>query len=145
MTEPGDAAAYHVRAQAAAEAAEARRAQVLVDAFVARVRELGVPSEELTARPWSGSGRYRTGVRGWYLRSDKALAVSEDGGYYQLVVAPQRFGRWRRVALDPVPPPLQTGRGGRDGESVALDQLLALRLGWDDVPQGPEASGGSRR
>lgn len=139
MSEPGDAASYHVRAQAAAEAAESRRAQVLVDAFVARMRELGVPSEELTARPWSGSGRYRIGVRGWYLRADKALAVSEDGGYYQLVVAPQRFGRWRRVALDPVPPPLQTGRGGRDGESVALDQLLRLRLGWDDVPGAQEA------
>lgn len=137
MTEPGDAAAYHVRAQAAAEAAEAKRAQVLIDAFVARVVELGVPDEELTARPWSGSGRYRTGVRGWYLRADRGLAVSRDGGYYQLVVAPQRLGRWRRVALDPVPPPLQTGRGGRDGESVALDQLLALRLGWDDVPEGP--------
>jgi hypothetical protein len=54
--------------------------------------------------------------------------VGVDGGFYVLVVAPERFGRWRTVRVDPTPPPLQVGRGARDGESVALDALLEMRL-----------------
>jgi hypothetical protein len=56
--------------------------------------------------------------------------VGLDGGYYVLVVAPERFGRWRTVSVDPSPPPLQVGQGARDGESVALDVLLEMRLHW---------------
>ena len=88
--------------------------------------------EEESARPWSGTGRYRTDIVGWYLRRDRAIGVGEDGRYYVLVVAPERFGRWRTVHVEPTPPPLQTGRGGRDGDSVALDVLLAMRLDWTD-------------
>ena len=88
----------------------------------------GCPTEELTASPWSGRGRYRTGVTGWYLKRNRSIGVSTDGGYYVLVVAPERFGRWRRVSLPPTPPPLQVGKGGRDGDSVALDLLLDLRF-----------------
>jgi len=51
-------------------------------------------------------------------------------------VAPERFGRWRRVQVTPTPPPLQVGRGARDGESVALDVLLETRLHWPDAPGG---------
>ena len=107
---------------------ESAEAQKLVDRFVARATEAGLPTEELTARPWSGRGRYRTGVVGWYLRRDRSVGVGQDGAYYVLVVAPQRFGRWRTVTLEPSPPPLQVGKGARDGESVALDVLLESRL-----------------
>ena len=107
---------------------ESAEAQQLVDRFVARAVEAGLPTEELTARPWSGRGRYRTGVDGWYLRRDRSVGVGRDGGYYVLVVAPQRFGRWRTITLEPSPPPLQVGKGARDGESVALDVLLESRL-----------------
>ena len=100
----------------------------MVDRFVARATEAGLPTDELTAQPWSGRGRYRTGVIGWYLRRDRSVGVGQDGGYYVLVVAPQRFGRWRSVTLEPSPPPLQVGKGARDGESVALDVLLESRL-----------------
>ena len=92
----------------------------------------GLPTEELTASPWSGRGRYRTGVSGWYLKRNRSIGVSTDGGYYVLIVAPERFGRWRGVSLPPTPPPLQVGKGGRDGDSVALDLLLDLRLAWED-------------
>jgi len=109
---------------------------VLVDRFVARAKEAGLPSEELRARPWSGRGHYRTGVVGWYLRRDRSVGVGLDGAYYSLVVAPERFGRWRRVQVTPTPPPLQVGRGARDGESVALDVLLETRLHWPDAPGG---------
>lgn len=128
--EAAEQANYHVEAQRRRDERESVKAQVLVDRFVAEATRLGLPSEELTARPWSGGGRYRTGVLGWYLRQDRSIGVGADGRYYVLVVAPERFGRWRTVSVDPTPPPLQVGKGGRDGDSVALDVLLELRLKW---------------
>lgn len=127
---------YHVAAQRRRDEREAAKAKVLIDRFVARAVERGLPTEELTARPWSGRGRYRTGIEGWYLRQDRSVAVGADGSYYQLVVAPQRFGRWRTVPLEPTLPPLQVGRGGRDGESVTLETLLEMRLEWPDAGPG---------
>ena len=111
-------------------ARESEQAQVLVDRFVAEAVRRGIPTEELLARPWSGRGRYRTGVEGWYLRRDRSIAVGTDGAYYSLTVAPRRLGRWRRLTLAPSPPPLQAGEGARDGESMALEELLLLRLDW---------------
>lgn len=132
--ERADRADYHVEAQRRRREQEAAKAQVLIDAFVARARAAGLASEELTARPWSGRGRYRTGVVGWYLRRDGSIGVGLNGSYYELVVAPERFGRWRTVPVEPTPPPLQVGQGARDGESVALDVLLELRLTWSSSP-----------
>ncbi|MDQ2758037.1 MAG: hypothetical protein M3Y71_16030 [Actinomycetota bacterium] len=123
---------YHVAAQRRRDEQESVRAQVLLDRFVEQATRVGMATQELTARPWSGRGRYRTGVTGWFLRRDLALGVDVDGRYYQLVVAPVRFGRWRTIAVEPTPPPLQTGKGGRDGDSVALEVLLAKRLEWPD-------------
>ncbi|MGY2704432.1 MULTISPECIES: hypothetical protein [unclassified Nocardioides] len=119
----------HRAAHERRRAQEAAKAQILVDRFVADAVYAGLPVEELTARPWHGRGRYRTGVVGWYLRSDGSVGVSRDGGFYLLTVPPVRFGRWRTVRVDPVPPPLQVGEGARDGESVALELLLRMRLG----------------
>lgn len=125
---------YHVAAQQRREAAESGKAQVLIDRFVERAVAARLPTEELTASPWNGRGRYRTDVTGWYLKRDRSIGVSTDGSYYVLVVAPERFGRWRKVSLAPTPPPLQVGKGGRDGDSVALDVLLQLRFDWTDGP-----------
>lgn len=108
---------------------ESEQAQALVDRFVDDALAAGLPTEQILARPWSGRGRYRTGLVGWYLRSDHSLAVSTDGGYYVLTVAPRRLGRWRTLSLSPTPPPLQVGEGARDGESIALAALLQMRLG----------------
>lgn len=121
---------YHVEAQRRREELESAKAQVLVDRFVRAAQEAGLPTQALTAAPWSGGARYKTGVVGWYLKRDRSVGVSQDGVFYVLVVAPERFGRWRTVAIDPTPPPLQVGKGGRDGDSVALDVLLDLRLQW---------------
>ena len=128
--ERAERADYHVEEQRRRSEQESAKAQVLVDRFVAEASRAGLATEELTARPWSGRGRYRTGVVGWYLRRDRSVGVAVDGRYYVLVVAPERFGRWRTVPIDPTPPPLQVGRGARDGESVALDVLLEMRLQW---------------
>jgi hypothetical protein len=109
---------------------ESAEAQVLIDRFVERATQARLATEELMARPWSGSGRYRTGVVGWYLRQDHSIGLGVDGRFYVLAVAPQRFGRWRAVAIAPTPPPLDPGKGARDGESATLDELLELRLKW---------------
>ncbi|GAA5145449.1 hypothetical protein GCM10023340_14800 [Nocardioides marinquilinus] len=100
----------------------------MVEAFAAEATARGLPTSELTARPWSGRARYPTGVTGWYLRNDRSLGVGVDGVYYVLTVPPRRLGRWRGVRLEPSPPPLQVGEGARDSESVALETLLAIRL-----------------
>ena len=121
---------YHVAAQQRRDREESAKAQVLLDAFVEHAGRAGIPTEELTVRPWSGGGRYRTSVTGWYLKRDQSVGVGTDGRYYVLVVAPQRFGRWRTVTVEPTPPPLQVGKGGRDGDSVALDTLLDKRMQW---------------
>ena len=131
--ERAERADYHVAEQQRRSERESAKAQILVDRFIERATSAGVPTEELTARPWSGGGRYRTGVQGWYLRQDRSVAVGVDGSYYVLIVAPERLGRWRRVHVAPTPPPLQVGQGGRDGESVALDVLLDLRMTWADA------------
>lgn len=107
---------------------ESEQAQALVDRFVQDAVRAGLPTEELTARPWSGGGRYRTGIEGWYLKRDRSVGISREGDYHVLVVAPRRWGRWRTLRLDPVPPPLVVGEGARDGESVALETLLRIRL-----------------
>jgi hypothetical protein len=134
--ERAERADYHFQAQRRRSEQESAKAQVLVDRFVSQATQQGLATEELKARPWSGSGRYRTGVVGWYLRRDRSVGVGVDGGYYVLVVAPERFGRWRRVPVAPTPPPLQVGQGARDGESVDLDALLAMRLRWTGAPEG---------
>jgi len=134
--ERAERAHYHFEAERRRREQESAKAQLLIDRFVAQATEAGLATEELTARPWSGSGRYRTGVVGWYLRRDRSVGVGLDGGYYVLVVAPQRFGRWRTVPVHATPPPLQVGQGARDGESVALDVLLETRLQWSASAEG---------
>jgi hypothetical protein len=129
-SERAERAEQHSKAQRHRREQESAKAQALVDRFVARAVEARVPTEKLTARPWSGRGRYPTGLVGWYLRNDHSIGVGEDGSYYVLSVPPRPFGRWRTVHLDPTPPPLQVGEGGRDGDSIALAALLDLRLEW---------------
>jgi hypothetical protein len=127
--ERAERAGHHRAAHEGRREHESARAQVLVDRFVADALRAGLPTEKLTARPWSGRGRYRTGLVGWYLRSDRSIAVDVDGGYYRLVVAPVRLGRWRTVRPDRARPPLLVGEGARDGEAIELAVLLELRLG----------------
>ncbi|NUR05981.1 MAG: hypothetical protein HOQ45_03100 [Nocardioidaceae bacterium] len=134
--ERAERARYHFEAEQRRREQESGEAQLLIDRFVAQATRAGLATEELTARPWSGRSRYRTGVVGWYLRRDRSVGVGLDGGYYVLVVAPQRFGRWRRVPVHASSPPLQTGQGARDGESVALDVLLQQRLRWSTSAEG---------
>src|SRR3954463_5185316 len=121
---------YHAQALRRRRERESFEAQTLIDRFIAHAKEAKLPTEELMARPWSGGGRYRTGIVGWYLRQDQSIGLSADGAFYVLTVAPQRFGRWRPVAIEPTAPSLEPGQGARDGESSSLRDLLDLRLRW---------------
>ncbi len=134
--EQAERAEYQVRAQRRREEEESARAQVLIDRFVERARDSGLPTEELTVRPWTGRTRYRTGIAGWVLRRSGSVGVDTDGRFYVLTMAPVRFGRWRTVHIDPTPPPLIVGKGGGDGETFDLADLLEKRLRWADRPEG---------
>lgn len=115
-------------AEAAAEA-EARKAQALIDAFVVDARERGLAPVDLVAVSARGA-KVKTGLQGWYLRRNHALAVSVDGGYYILTLTgePSLAERVRGVRLQPTRPSLTVGRGGRDGESGPLAGFLAAAL-----------------
>lgn len=116
---------------ARAEAAEVEQAREQVATFVQRARAAGLPTEELRAVDGAGT-RYRTGVTGWVLRRDGRAGVGEDGAFYLLAVllsGTEKLGaRLRGVRLRPSDPPLVWGRGGRDGDSIALQELLDRRL-----------------
>ncbi|WP_460743753.1 hypothetical protein [Mariniluteicoccus endophyticus] len=106
-----------------ARAAEAARAQELIDAFLARAEAEGIAPVPLRAT-LPGGHRVRTGLEGWYLRRNELLAIGTDGGYYNLSVPGGLRERLAGVRVEPAPPPLVVGRGGRDGESGDLAEYL---------------------
>ena len=115
-------------ALAANRAAEAREAAALLAGFVRRAAERGLEAHPLTARTFDGRATYRTKVRGWYLKSNRSVAVGADGGYYLLTVPASLRARFTGAELAPSTPRLIVGAGGGDGETVPLAQLLDRRL-----------------
>ncbi|RKS75624.1 hypothetical protein CLV35_2101 [Motilibacter peucedani] len=141
MSDPEQSAWQEQRRAAAtdlAAAAEARRradaaqAAELLRGFAAEATRQGIPTTELTARGDDGRARYRTGLRGWYLRRNRTLGVGEDGSFYILSVPGGLRARLTGVTVPPSDPPLVVGAGGRDGESIPLPDLLHLRLDAGD-------------
>jgi hypothetical protein len=142
MSEAGDwaakrreAAQVHAERLERARAEQTGRARRMIEAFATQATQRGVRTRPLLARPGEGPPTYRTGLDGWYLNRDGSLGVTPDGGYYVLVSPRSVRSRFLGVTLQPADPPLQVGAGGRDGESIALDVLLDLRLSAaDDWP-----------
>jgi hypothetical protein len=122
------AIAGHAAAQAADRAAEAREARALLEDFVRRAAERGLPPHRLSARTFDGRSTYRTRVTGWYLKSNRSVAVGADGGYYVLTVPSSWRARFAGADLEPSEPRLIVGAGGGDGETVPLLRLLDQRL-----------------
>ena len=102
---------------------ESEQAQRLIDKFMDSTRAAQLPTVELQARTLDGH-LVKTGLRGWYLRNDHSVAIGEDGKYYQLTVPGGFMTRLRGVSLQPTPPPLVVGRGGKDGETGDLKDFL---------------------
>ncbi|NUR31774.1 MAG: hypothetical protein HOV83_39035 [Catenulispora sp.] len=124
----------HAEAAAKARAAEAAEARALIADFVARAGDL--TPVRLKARPYSGGGRYRTNVTGWYIHPDESMAIGVDGGFYLLTVVPSITARLRGATVEPQEPLLIIGRGAKDGESISLKELLRRRLeAGDDWPR----------
>jgi hypothetical protein len=122
-----DAALEHAAALQRRKAAESAEAAGLLAAFVAAARERGLPTTELRAQSANGA-TYRTGLRGWYLKRNRSLAVDEQGRYYHLDVPASLTARFRGVTVQPTDPPIAVGVGARDGESMSMAELLQLRL-----------------
>jgi hypothetical protein len=122
------AVAGHAAALEADRAAEADQAAALLADFVARAAERGLAPAVLSARSFDGRATYRTRLRGWYLKSNRSVAVGADGRYYALTVPSSLRARFTGAEVEPSPPRLVVGAGGGDGETMPLAQLLRRRL-----------------
>lgn len=123
-----EASAAHAAALERRKAAESERARAQLAEFVQELKSRGIEPRPLRA-PVSGSGAsYRTDITGWYLRRNRSLGVDADGNFYILGVPARLKARLFGVRILPSDPPLVVGLGGRDGESIPLEQLLRLRL-----------------
>ncbi|WP_430868619.1 hypothetical protein [Demequina aurantiaca] len=124
----GDAALRKADALARREASESRQAAVLIAQFAADATAAGITAEVLTARSYDGGSRYRTNVTGWYLKHDRSVGVDAAGEFYVLTAPPRFMSRFTGTTVEPSPPPLELGKGGRDGESMPIATALAKRL-----------------
>jgi hypothetical protein len=123
-----DAAAEQVARLDRVRAGETEQAQALLAGFVRDARARGLPTVPLKARATNGRAVYRTGLTGWYLKRNGSLAVDEEARFYVLSAPASLVSRLRGARVPPSDPPLVVGVGGRDGESMPLAELLALRL-----------------
>lgn len=112
---------------------EAQAAQVLIDEFITEARARGLNPVALKAVTLDGHV-VKTDKTGWYLRRNHSIAIDTEGGYHVMTVPGGWRERFRGVKLQAVLPPLQVGKGGRDGETGDLSEFL----GWvldGQVPQ----------
>ena len=109
---------------------EAAAAKALLVDFVTAAAAAGIPAVPLAAQSPGRRRRIPTDRSGWYLRRDHSLGVTEDGDFIVLTrPLPWHAGLSRRPVAVPVSdPPLVVGRGGRDGDSIDLAELLRRRL-----------------
>jgi len=120
-------AARRAELAAAQARGESREAQKLIDEFVSAAKAKGIATHPLRASLYGGQS-VKTDKLGWYIRKNESIAIGEDGSYYVLTVPGGWRERFTGVKLTPSPPPLVVGRGGRDGESSELVDLLKWRL-----------------
>jgi hypothetical protein len=124
-------AAQRAELAAAQERGESIQAQKLINEFLAAAKAKGLAPHPLRATLYSGQS-VKTDKIGWYLRKNHSVAIGDDGRYYVLIVPGGLRERLSGAKLQPTPPPLVVGRGGKDGETGDLAKFLQLRLepGW---------------
>lgn len=120
-------AARRAELAAAKDRAESAQAQKLIDAFLLEARARGIAPEPLRATLMDGHA-VKTDKTGWYLRRNRSVAVGDDGAYYVLTVPGGLRERLTGARLRATPPPLEVGRGGKDGETGGLADFLRWRL-----------------
>lgn len=126
--ERAEAARAHAEALDRRRAKETERARAQIAEFLAEARRRGLETVELRARTADGRWRYRTGLRGWYLRRNETVALTPDGEFYLTTAPSSAMALVRGVRLTPSDPPLVLGAGARDGESIDLADALARVL-----------------
>ena len=124
-------AAQRAELAAAQERGESIQAQKLINEFLAAAKAKGIAPHPLRATLYSGQS-VKTDKIGWYLRKNHSVAIGDDGRYYVLIVPGGLRERLSGAKLQPTPPPLVVGKGGKDGETGDLARFLQLRLepGW---------------
>ena len=100
----------------------------MVEQFARDAVDAGIRPVRFTARSYNGESRYRTNVSGWYLKRDRSIGVGTDGKFYVLHAPGGLASLLRGVSLSPSDPPLELGKGARDGESMPMADALAKRL-----------------
>lgn len=123
-----EAARAHAESLARRQAGEHAQARAMLAEFLTEAERRGVAPVPLHARSYDGRFRYRTPLRGWYLRRNQSVAVSTSGDFYVLSVAPSLRALVSGAHPEPSEPPLVLGKGARDGESIDLADALAIVL-----------------
>ncbi len=118
----------HAAELARRDTAEAEEAGRLLAEFVEQARGQEREPIRLHARSYDGRHRYRTPLSGWYLTGDERFAVGVDGRFYILTVPGSLRAMVTGAAVGPARPRLVIGEGGRDGERIALRELLDRAL-----------------
>jgi hypothetical protein len=118
------AISVHSAELARQQAAESEQAGRLLAEFVGNAKEAGREPIPLRARSYDSRRRYRTHLRGWYLTDDERFAVDEGGNFYILTVPNSVRSLITGAHIAPARPRLIIGEGGRDGERIALRELL---------------------
>jgi hypothetical protein len=78
----------------------------------------------LVVQGYGGVGTARTNLTGWYLRNNKTVALGTDGKFYVLIAPLSLMDRLRGLKPTPTRPPLIIGEGGKDGDTIALEDAL---------------------
>lgn len=107
---------------------EHEKATAILREYIERFEAAGIPPRPLRVLPYKGSGTIRTPLHGWYLKQDRTIGVDTRARYFILRADGGLLTRLRGAEIEPVDAPLVVGRGGRDGETFDLRELLEMRL-----------------
>lgn len=116
------------RRQKARLDAESEQARGYLQRFVSAAQRDGLSAQPLLVRGYGAKGHARTELRGWYLKADHSMAVSEAGDFYLLIAELTWKERLWGTHPQPSDPPLVLGAGGRDGEAIDLTAALTKLL-----------------
>lgn len=125
------AAAERAAALERARETEAAHAQALLDQFVTAATAADLPTTRFVVLGFGGRGRARSDIDGWLLRRNGTIGLGTDGTMYRLTDDLSLLDRFRTVTPRAIPPQRQIGAGGRDGDSIMLEDALERLLpGW---------------
>lgn len=121
-------AAEHAAALERARETEIAAARAIIDDFLVAARAAKLPTTRFVVQGFGGKGQARTNVEGWLLRRNGTIGLGTDGTVYRLTDDLSLLDRIRGVEPRPIDPQRQIGAGGRDGDSIMLEDALRRLL-----------------